>query len=738
MANMLSPGENVSEYDIPTTVPSVSTSTGALGGVFRWGPVGELLFITSGDELKTQLGPPTSFNAETWFTGYNFLSYSSSLFISRAANTSGTSPSAAFSATINTGVYTTTNTAGLNVGMYVTQSSNAAVLNVSGNVTITAVNSSAVTLSSNALGSGSVSLYFADPNGAYNAIATVPGSLIPDLSSFVIPNPNLYTGVFTDTSVLYAAKYPGSLGNALRVAVCDSAAAYSSNVALSANVVYNIGSNAASIVFASNVAPGVAASLTVGDNILVGNASIGTQYLKISSISTSSNATNSILNLNFAQPYRLHTAFNSNTINRYWEFYNVIGTAPGQSNFVQSSGNTAANDQLHVVVVDNTGAISGVQGSVLESYSNLSRANNAMNTDGTSNYYKTVLNNNSAWIWWTNDNSNAPSANSLNIASSTNVVPGNYQMQFGADGPDETSVPLSTLGAAYNLFVSPEDVSISLVMQGRPSGALGATYQLANYIIDNVVTVRKDCIALISPDKSLVLNNFGQEALALIGWRNSLHNTSYAVMDSGYKYQYDVYNDVYRWIPLNGDIAGLCSRTDQTNNPWWSPAGYNRGQIKNLLKLAYNPKKPDRDLLYPNGINPVISIPGEGTLLYGDMTLIGTNSAFNRINVRRLFIVLEKAISSAAKYSLFEFNDTFTRLNFTNLVKPYLSGVKGARGITDFYVVCDTTNNTPAVIDANQFVGDIYVKPNKSINFLQLNFVAVGTGVQFSDVVGSF
>jgi len=228
------------------------------------------------------------------------------------------------------------------------------------------------------------------------------------------------------------------------------------------------------------------------------------------------------------------------------------------------------------------------------------------------------------------------------------------------------------------------------------------------------------------------------EADTLVAWRDAISDSSYAVMDSGYKYQYDRYNDIYRWIPLNGDIAGLCARTDQTNDAWWSPAGFNRGQIKNVIKLAYNPRKAERDILYPNGINPVVAFPGQGTILYGDKTLQAKPSAFDRINVRRLFIVLEKAISRAAKYSLFEFNDSFTRAQFKNLVVPYLRSVQGRRGITDFLVVCDDTNNTPQIIDSNQFVGDIYIKPARSINFIQLNFIAVGTGVQFSEVVGKF
>jgi phage tail sheath protein FI len=243
----------------------------------------------------------------------------------------------------------------------------------------------------------------------------------------------------------------------------------------------------------------------------------------------------------------------------------------------------------------------------------------------------------------------------------------------------------------------------------------------------------------ISPDRDDIVNNPGKdEAQDVVTFRNSLRSTSYAVLDSGYKYMYDKYNDVYRYVPVNGDTAGLCVRTDSVRDPWFSPAGFNRGQIKNIVKLAWNPDKAERDVLYKSGINPVVTFPGQGTVLFGDKTLLSKPSAFDRINVRRLFIVLEKAIATASQFTLFEFNDAFTRAQFKNLVEPFLRDVQGRRGIFDFKVVCDDTNNTGEVIDRNEFIGDIYIKPARSINFIQLNFVAVRTGVEFSEVVGQF
>jgi phage tail sheath protein FI len=282
------------------------------------------------------------------------------------------------------------------------------------------------------------------------------------------------------------------------------------------------------------------------------------------------------------------------------------------------------------------------------------------------------------------------------------------------------------------LFENPDSVDVSLLMAGATTGT-----DTPNYLI-GIAESRKDCVVFVSPEFSDVVDNSGSEATDVASTAGTYTKSSYAVMDSGWKYQYDKYNDVYRWIPLNGDIAGLCARTDSERDPWFSPAGVNRGIIKNVVKLAWNPTKANRDALYKVGVNPVVTFPGEGTILYGDKTLLSRPSAFDRINVRRLFIVLEKSIARAARSSLFEFNDEFTRAAFVNLVEPYLREVQGRRGIYDFRVVCDITNNTPEVIDRNEFIGDIYIKPARSINFIQLNFVAVRTGVAFEEVVGRF
>jgi phage tail sheath protein FI len=300
-------------------------------------------------------------------------------------------------------------------------------------------------------------------------------------------------------------------------------------------------------------------------------------------------------------------------------------------------------------------------------------------------------------------------------------------MSAGADG----TIGNTEITAAYNFFSNSDVVDVSLLIAGPGNLTVGIS-------LISLAESRKDCMVFMSPLKTNVVNNAGSEVTSILAHRAGFTSSSYAFMDSGYKYQYDRYTDVYRWVPLNGDIAGVCARTDQERDPWFSPGGLNRGIIKNVIKLAFNPTKTDRDNLYVQGVNPVVTFQGEGTILFGDKTMLNRPSAFDRINVRRLFIVLEKTIARASRSSLFEFNDQFTRAQFINLVEPYLRDVQGRRGITDFRVVCDDSNNTAEVIDSNRFVGDIYIKPARSVNFIQLNFVAVRTGVSFDEIVGRF
>jgi hypothetical protein len=695
MPFQVSPGVNVSEIDLTTVVPAVSTTEGAIAGVFRWGPVGERVLVDSEAYLAARFGKPTNHNAETFFTGANFLAYGNKLYVVRAANTT---------------------------------SSNASVV-----VRSAVANTASLT----------------DPN------------------EFNVKNEDHYnTLTFSDTDGKYIAKYPGAIGNSLKVSVCDSSAAYSnainvanngnagevstsSNVTFtvgSSNVVVNVITGTGTISTTNAYANTILNGLTVGDYIQAGNSTIGTQYMRIKSVSsiTQANSTGGTTSNTIASftitcqdVFALSTNYSSNTLTRKWEYFNNVDGAPGQSTWQAQFGNTAASDELHVVIADEDGLFSGIPGTVLEVFSGLSRATDAKTSDGATNYYKTVINQNSAYAWFGSDRSGATSNTGLNIATASTTSPLTLSFAGGLDGLDENNAALAEVITGYDLFKSAEDVDVSLLLTGVSRGGTNGE-QLANYLVDNIAETRKDCVVFVSPQKADVVSNSGSEATDIVTFRNSLRSTSYGVLDSGYKYQYDKYNDIYRWIPLNGDTAGLCVRTDNVRDAWWSPAGFNRGQIKNIVKLAFNPRQADRDVLYKAGVNPVVTFPGQGTVLYGDKTLLAKPSAFDRINVRRLFIVLEKAIATATKFTLFEFNDDFTRAQFRNLVEPFLRDVQGRRGIYDFKVVCDETNNTGEVIDRNEFVGDIYIKPAKSINFIQLNFVAVRTGVEFSEVVGQF
>jgi phage tail sheath protein FI len=412
-----------------------------------------------------------------------------------------------------------------------------------------------------------------------------------------------------------------------------------------------------------------------------------------------------------------------------WTYKSSFAGAPSTTPFVSSYG--GANDQIHIAVIDEDGLFTGTKDTVLEAFAYVSQAPDAVYDDGTPAYWKTVIRNNSRYIYALN-NTAAFSANTDVDASAGTV----YTPAFGTTtssmvGGASSAAVAANVQTGLDLFSNKDEIDISLIVTGD---GLDTTTQ--NYAT-NIAKTRMDCVAFVSPLQGQVVGQSASAATtAVAAWAASLTSTNYAFADSGWKYQYDKYNNIYRWIPLNGDMAGLCVRTDDNTDPWFSPAGYSRGAVKNVVKLAWNPNQAQRDTIYSAAVNPVISLPGQGTLLFGDKTLTTQPSAFSRINVRRLFIVLEKAISNASKFSLFELNDEFTRAQFVALVEPFLRDIKGRRGIYDYRVVCDSTNNTQQVIDSNRFVGDIYIKPARSINYIQLNFIAVRSGVQFSEIVG--
>lgn len=414
----------------------------------------------------------------------------------------------------------------------------------------------------------------------------------------------------------------------------------------------------------------------------------------------------------------------------------IVGPATfANSDFSANFGAAPEAGTVHVLVLDEDGGFTGIPNAVVERHEDISLTSGAQTEDGTNNYLNDVIEQRSAFL-------NIPTASTFSTQLATYLTTEGVDLEIsfagGTNGNSEANVAQADVRAGYDLFKNAEEVDVSLVLMGKAMGTANKG-ELANYVIQNICEYRKDCMAFVSPDRDTVVeNDGGDEVDQIITFRDTITSSSYAVMDTGYKYRYDKYNDAYIWTPLNGDVAGLCVRTDNQRDAWFSPAGYNRGIIKNSIKLAFNPNKTHRDSLYVKGVNPVITQPGQGTLLFGDKTLLSKTSAFDRIGVRRLFIVLEKSIATASKFTLFEFNDEFTRATFVNLVEPFLRDVQGRRGITDFRVVCDETNNTGEVIDRNEFVGDIYIKPARSINFIQLNFVAVRSGVEFEEVVGRF
>ena len=387
------------------------------------------------------------------------------------------------------------------------------------------------------------------------------------------------------------------------------------------------------------------------------------------------------------------------------------------------------NDEMHVIIIDALGKFTGIKGAILEKYAFLSKAFDSKSKDGTSNYYKTVINRSSDYVYWMDHPTGMTNWGAPKDGTAFDVLTTAIDITLGG-GVDANDMTVdSNLIAGWQLFNDPENVDVNLLFAGPVSATV------AKYVIQNVAEVRKDCIAFVSPEKETCVYN--PNALAdVIAWRNDTTfnvNSSYGAVDSGWKYQYDQYNDTYRWVPLCADMAGLHARTDNTNDAWWAAGGLTRGQIKNVVKLSWNPGQMARDQLYQAGINPVTSFPGQGIVLFGNKTLLSKPSAFDRINVRRLFIVLEKAISRAARYSMFEFNDPFTRAQIKSMIEPYLRMVQGRRGISAFKVVCDETNNDSYIVSTNQLVCDIYIKPNYSAEFITLNFIAANNSAVFSE-----
>ena len=543
-------------------------------------------------------------------------------------------------------------------------------------------------------------------------------------SAFVVKNTTDYQDNYADGSAsvgLWAARTAGAWGNNLRIDSCPSATVYEElNKTTVADAAMAVGDTVVTVTSGTGISAGDIVNF--GDNYEYRVVSVATNDLTIVRKEEPQYFTASDSSGLHAEPT------NGAQVRRRWRHYDLFDKAPGTSPYAQANG--GSGDELHIVIVDEDGGISGTKGEVLETFGAVSKGSDAKTPQGSTNYYPDVIYNSSNYIYWMDHNSsgsNWGSAVSGTTFTSVTTV-SEVSLQSGADGSAATTAQKLT---AYEKFADAETVDVGLIMAGNGD----ATH------IDNLITVaenRKDAVVFASPERADVVGvaNANTQKDNVVGFFNGIRSSSYVVFDSGYKYQYDRYNDVYRYVPLNGDIAGLAARTDLVADSWFSPAGLNRGIVRGAVKLAFNPQKSHRDELYRARVNPVATFPGQGTVLFGDKTGLSAPSAFDRINVRRLFITLEKAISTASKFQLFEFNDEFTRANFRNIVEPFLREVQGRRGITDFLVVCDETNNTGEVIDRNEFIAEIFVKPARSINFITLQFIATRTGVSFDEVAG--
>ncbi len=636
-SSQLSPGVLVKEVDLTTTIPAVSSSTGAFAGVFGWGPVNEVTQVTNENDLVNTFGKPTDTNYASFFSAANFLSYANNLMVVRA-----------------------------------------------------------------------------ETAAMKNAVSTGTAILVKNLTDYDSKSSGALSAVGP-----FVAKYAGALGNSLKISMAD-AATFGARTLVGT---LDIAANSTSV---TGTGTAFNTALAVGDVLAITDD--GTTYTATVASITSATA------MTITKAVSTTTAITAGTATATWEYAGLFAAAPYDSNQAVASG--ASGDGMHIVVVDVTGAISGTAGTVLEKFSDVSKASNGLRYDNTSGYYKTVLNQ-SKYVWWASAPTNVTltgtdfGGNTSSATAFKNLTtPVTVKLSGGVD--DYTSVN-GNLQTAFSLFANSETTDISLVFVGD------APATVAKDVIQNVAEYRQDCVAFVSPastDNKPIIGDTSASIEAIKTYRNTTLNVSstYAVMDSGYKYQYDKYNDVFRWVPLNADIAGLCARTDYLNDPWFSPAGLNRGQIKNVVKLAVNPNKAQRDELFKIGVNPVVSFPGQGIVLYGDKTLSARPSAFDAINVRRLFITIEKAIAAASKFFLFELNTDLTRQLFSGMIVPYLRDIQGRQGITDFLVDVSAQVNTAEVIDSNELRANIFIKPSRSIRTIQLSFIATRTGAVFTEL----
>jgi hypothetical protein len=702
---------------------------GAIAGPFKWGPALDVVTVSNESELVSQFGKPNAATYKTYFTAASYLAYSGNLKVVRAIHTTANNAAMTTALQVNNdedyeNTYdpdmggTQITTAGAFIAKYPGDLGNTLRVSMCGATRANTNNDG--TLNSNTdVSPTCTSAVFTKSNTTVIGVGTtfsndvsVGDALYVNSTSFCVVT------TVTSNTVLVAIGADSTIANTgayirkARSAFDQPASSMVGTLVCSANGTTLTGTDTA-----------LDTQYTVGDIVkLVGTA----EERKVSSI------TNSTVMI-VSTPFSLAAA--ANTHSRSWEYASSFDSEPVTS--AHAKRNSGNYDEIHVVVVDEDGEITGANNTVIESYTG-SVAGGAKGEDGQSIYYKDLVNRGSKYLRWMDHHADGDADTLLDsgttawggVASGTFNAKGIIISGSLTGGTAGTAATAGNIQTAMDKFKNAEEVDVTLLMTADADAAT------AIHAINNVAEYRKDCVAFISPTQANVVNNAGSEVDDVISFRNSMPSSSFAMLDSGWKYMYDKYNDVYRYVPLNGDIAGCCAFTDQSRDPFWSPAGLDRGNIRNAIKLPFNPNKTQRDSLYKNGINPVTAMPGSGILLFGDKTLLAKPSAFDRINVRRLFILLEKSIARMANSFLFEFNDAFTRSRFSATVEPFLRDIQGRGGLQDFQVVCDESNNTSDVVDRNEFRGDIYIKPSRSINYIQLQFVAVRSGVEFEEIIG--
>jgi len=768
MAFQVSPGVAVAEIDLTTRVPVPSVSDGAIAGNLAWGPLEDVQTISNENQLVDVFGKPNGNTYKTFFSAANFLSYSNKLRVVRAANTSSAKNAVTGGTAIlirnskeyqNT--YESTTTSGTSfTAKYPGTLGNSMKMSICiadrANTTVTS--DGTVSLDTNT----DVALTGTFANGNSTTLVTGSGTALADaelrVGDVIVhgANSGVVTAITSNTSFVVSTEDTELVGLGGSSSMSGATLVRRKRSAFNEPAVNMIGTISGPInsLTITGADTNFTRQLHVGDIItFTDNGGVKVDK-KVTAIASTTSLTISS---------KLDRAITAGaTFERRWEFADDFPSAPLTSVYAyEKSGSKDVGDEIHAVLVDEQGEITGGKDrrgdalvrnkQPLENYVRLSVANGAVGSTGDSLYYKEVINDQSDWIRWTDHDAmgDAPTdggAAKLTYDWGATIDQGNTSAKFagsfsatgangimtasfsgGVDGADSSDSDEIT---AYSYFKDPAKVDVSLLISAEASNTL------ATYLVNEIAESRKDCVVFLSPEQADCVNDEGSEVGNIVARRNVLPSSSYAVMDGNYKYMFDRYNSIYRWVPLNGDIAGLCAQADNAN-PFISPAGFTRGNVKGVIELAYVPTQAERDDLYTSGINPIASFPGKGKVLFGDKTMLARPSSFDRINVRRLFIILEKAIANAAENLLFEFNDDFTRLNFVSIIEPFLRDIQGRRGIEEFRVICDQTNNTPAVINRNEFRGDIFVKPTKSINFIGLNFVAVASGVEFSEVVNA-